>query len=329
MADENKPMKYMRYAIGEIVLVVIGILIALSINNWNEERKNEVKIISFFNEVQTDLLKDISNIEGAISTYKIKDSLAYLVIHNKLTRDDYKKSDHRGELTMLIADFTDFQFNTNGYNNLKLNVNDIPLSYKAAYDTLTTLYEQDKMRLEDENRRIGNYVYENIKYLSNNKEWFSSDYSSWSSNDTIIDYFLHDPFYKNRVKEFRILIDDTYTKYKIDAITIYQQLDVITKSNEPLPNHLINYTVDYESLKQYIGVYKPKDSVRYKSSIIVNEKGLFFGKNKFILFYEGNDKFGFEWGYNMSLTFQRDQVGELTGVNFDRYDDTREYKKID
>jgi len=33
MADDNKPIKYMRYAIGEIVLVVIGILIALSINN--------------------------------------------------------------------------------------------------------------------------------------------------------------------------------------------------------------------------------------------------------------------------------------------------------
>ena len=40
MADDNKPLKYMRYAIGEIVLVVIGILIALSINNWNEKRKD-------------------------------------------------------------------------------------------------------------------------------------------------------------------------------------------------------------------------------------------------------------------------------------------------
>ena len=38
MADDNKPLKYMRYAIGEVVLVVIGILIALQINNWNEER---------------------------------------------------------------------------------------------------------------------------------------------------------------------------------------------------------------------------------------------------------------------------------------------------
>ena len=38
---ENKTGKYLKYAIGEIVLVVIGILIALSINNWNENRKLE------------------------------------------------------------------------------------------------------------------------------------------------------------------------------------------------------------------------------------------------------------------------------------------------
>ncbi len=39
MADDNKPLKYLKYAIGEIILVVIGILIALQINNWNELRK--------------------------------------------------------------------------------------------------------------------------------------------------------------------------------------------------------------------------------------------------------------------------------------------------
>jgi hypothetical protein len=33
MAEENKPMKYLKYALGEIVLVVIGILVALQINN--------------------------------------------------------------------------------------------------------------------------------------------------------------------------------------------------------------------------------------------------------------------------------------------------------
>jgi len=38
LAAENRPAKYVRYAIGEILLVVIGILIALQVNNWNQER---------------------------------------------------------------------------------------------------------------------------------------------------------------------------------------------------------------------------------------------------------------------------------------------------
>ena len=43
MADDNRPLKYMRYAIGEIVLVVIGILIALHINTWNNDRIEKSK----------------------------------------------------------------------------------------------------------------------------------------------------------------------------------------------------------------------------------------------------------------------------------------------
>ena len=41
LADQNKPLKYFRYAFGEIVLVMIGILLALQVNNWNEERKDQ------------------------------------------------------------------------------------------------------------------------------------------------------------------------------------------------------------------------------------------------------------------------------------------------
>ncbi|MBO3115440.1 hypothetical protein J4050_01695 [Winogradskyella sp. DF17] len=39
LLNENKTGKYIKYAIGEIILVVIGILIALQINNWNQSRK--------------------------------------------------------------------------------------------------------------------------------------------------------------------------------------------------------------------------------------------------------------------------------------------------
>jgi len=53
LADDNKPFKYLRYAVGEIVLVVIGILIALQINNKNQQRIS-------FNEEQV-LLKNLKN----------------------------------------------------------------------------------------------------------------------------------------------------------------------------------------------------------------------------------------------------------------------------
>ena len=43
MISEGNTGKYLKYALGEIVLVVIGILIALQINNWNEQRKTDIK----------------------------------------------------------------------------------------------------------------------------------------------------------------------------------------------------------------------------------------------------------------------------------------------
>jgi hypothetical protein len=56
--SENKFSKYLLYAIGEIVLVVIGILIALSINNWNENRKNKVLLSDYTESLINDLRQD-------------------------------------------------------------------------------------------------------------------------------------------------------------------------------------------------------------------------------------------------------------------------------
>jgi len=65
-ADDNKPLKYFRYAIGEIVLVVIGILIALSINNWNENRKAKI----FEKKLIEDLLPYVLN-----NTWQLSESI--------------------------------------------------------------------------------------------------------------------------------------------------------------------------------------------------------------------------------------------------------------
>lgn len=54
LLSENKFSKYLLYAIGEIILVVIGILIALQINNWNERRKNTAKESVLLKQINRD-----------------------------------------------------------------------------------------------------------------------------------------------------------------------------------------------------------------------------------------------------------------------------------
>jgi hypothetical protein len=76
---ENKFSKYLIYAIGEIVLVVIGILIALQINNWNEQRKADIAenkaLIALKNEFENNierlksLCEDKARFEESHRTY--------------------------------------------------------------------------------------------------------------------------------------------------------------------------------------------------------------------------------------------------------------------
>ena len=64
---ENKFSKYLIYAIGEIVLVVIGILIALSINNWNEERKNRILEQEILIQLKEEHETNLAQLEQKIS----------------------------------------------------------------------------------------------------------------------------------------------------------------------------------------------------------------------------------------------------------------------
>jgi hypothetical protein len=56
--EQNKTGKYLKYAIGEIILVVIGILIALQINNWNELRKADIEEQSALHNIHRDFIKN-------------------------------------------------------------------------------------------------------------------------------------------------------------------------------------------------------------------------------------------------------------------------------
>ncbi|PQJ78646.1 DUF6090 family protein [Polaribacter porphyrae] len=59
---ENKTSKYFKYAFGEIILVVIGILIALQINNWNENTKEKIALNGYLKNISKNLKSDIKKL---------------------------------------------------------------------------------------------------------------------------------------------------------------------------------------------------------------------------------------------------------------------------
>lgn len=86
LLDQNKTIQYLRYAIGEILLVVIGILIALYISNWSESRKEREDEKYILGEVLSNLKEDAVLINQIIgqrlrSKKSVENMLAYLPAH--------------------------------------------------------------------------------------------------------------------------------------------------------------------------------------------------------------------------------------------------------
>lgn len=117
--EKNNTGKYLKYAIGEIVLVVIGILIALSLNNWNESRKNEI--------IKQQLIEDLI-VELKSSRVIINDAIALgdsLIAEGQL----YLKHIGSKELTIQI-------------DSLK-KLGDF-ITYGIPYDLNLPIYEDSK-----------------------------------------------------------------------------------------------------------------------------------------------------------------------------------------
>ncbi len=109
--------RYFKYAIGEIILVVIGILIALQINNWNEIRKEKNIETSILNELHSDFKSDLISLNEdiEINTRAIQSNeLITNVLKSKIEYHDSLDL-HFGNI-QYNAQFT---VNTGGFENLK------------------------------------------------------------------------------------------------------------------------------------------------------------------------------------------------------------------
>ena len=80
---ENKRSKYFTYAIGEIMLVVVGILIALQINNWNQQKNNQQKLKQFLVEFKEELRLNIKDFKLDLETIEKQKEIKEKLLKNK------------------------------------------------------------------------------------------------------------------------------------------------------------------------------------------------------------------------------------------------------
>lgn len=120
MIKENNVRKYLLYAIGEIVLVVIGILIALSINNWNTEELEVKELYGYLNNISKNVQSDLVNAKE-IKIFRessISSSQKFLEILNKETLIHTDFVEFMGYRNNVFYDRY-FQSNKSGFEALK------------------------------------------------------------------------------------------------------------------------------------------------------------------------------------------------------------------
>jgi hypothetical protein len=137
---ENKTSKYLKYAIGEIVLVVIGILIALQINNWNEQRKYKNLEITMLAEIRESLEESLAEIN-----YMIKRNENYVEHYEKLLNHvnnnlpyDTSLDDRFGALEFWVSPY----FNYSAFETLK-NLGAELISNDSLKKRIIRMYDRD------------------------------------------------------------------------------------------------------------------------------------------------------------------------------------------
>ena len=148
MLTENKFSKYLIYAIGEIFLVVIGILIALAINNWNESKKERV----LEKKVLVELKKSLENNYNEM----LRDSLRRVHWNrssNIIIKVLHEKMDYSDTLNIHFHNArlpgTNLSLSTAGYESLK-NIGYNIISSDVLRNSIVELFEISQKNLLEE-----------------------------------------------------------------------------------------------------------------------------------------------------------------------------------
>lgn len=159
--SENKTGKYFKYAIGEIILVVIGILIALSINNWNVNRIDKIQENKYLDNIKLDLKKDLASLTYQLNFRKEKYKGTQKLISqiNGEPIVDVTKLVHNVVTTLMEERFTP---NNSTYNELASSGNLNLISNDSIKMLLLELEEHYK----NNNFGIEHELYEYREFIS-------------------------------------------------------------------------------------------------------------------------------------------------------------------
>lgn len=120
--NQNKTTTYFKYAIGEIILVVIGILIALSINNWNDSRKQKLVDTKYFKNLKNDLIGDRERLDLMIHYSEEKVKAAKRVM-TSIKQDTVGSLYEFSEAIRILLFVDEFRPDQSTYNEMKSSGN--------------------------------------------------------------------------------------------------------------------------------------------------------------------------------------------------------------
>jgi hypothetical protein len=220
MADDNKPIQYMRYAFGEIILVVIGILIALSINNWNQERVVKEQNLVILHNLNKEFSENLIELDSSINRFnRVIEGLDKLLTimrtqDSNLTEREFDKVLHK---TFWTPNWTPSSFvlvelkNSGALSNLKNN----------NLKTLLFKWEREFDDMKGSKEGYGQYAGEYIEFLTKNGSVRNLDALSESTKtlqkSTIArnnPELLKIPEFENRADNFYFLAVSLRTKFQ-------------------------------------------------------------------------------------------------------------------
>jgi hypothetical protein len=205
MIKNNKVTAYILYAIGEIILVMIGILLALQVNNWNEKRKQKTELNNVLRILSYDLETDTLVAGQVARLYDTLQAKSNLIINKQLKKENYKECLLCASLTTF---YSPFNIQTKGFDLLKNISNETVNDKDSLVTNIIQFYTLSKPVIEKNNERLENGVMKNLNELRD-YSWFV-DLSQGKFNEEMIAYFTESEDYRKRVALHNMLATNNH-----------------------------------------------------------------------------------------------------------------------